>query len=397
MALILTVSKLSKYLKDLLLSDTMLQDVWVSGEVGNFTRSAAGHSYFTMREGTSATLRCVMFRNAGGGAEHLAEGVAVIIHGRMAIYEQRGDLQLIADIVQPEGVGELQLKLEQLKLKLEKEGLFEQSRKRDIPVFPQKIGVITSPSGAVWHDIQSIISRRYPQVELLLAPTQVQGEGAVPGIVEAFQALKDVKGLDVIIVARGGGSLEDLWAFNEEEVARAIFTSGVPVISAVGHETDYSIADMVADMRAPTPSVAAEMAVPDRRELLGDIAGAVREASMIVTGMLTEGQDDIERLQTRLERAAPDMDTQRQRVDDLLRAAASHLRHAVNAEKAGVQSLGHRLTALSPKAILTRGYAIVETAATGGIVSDASRLKPDDAVEVTLAEGGFDATVKKVR
>ncbi|MBM3944154.1 MAG: exodeoxyribonuclease VII large subunit [SAR202 cluster bacterium] len=397
MPLILTVSKVARYLKDILLSDTMLQDVWVSGEVGNFTRSAAGHSYFTLREGTSAALRCVMFRNAGGGANHLAEGAAVIVHGRIAIYEQRGDLQLIADVVQPEGVGELQLKLEALKAKLEKEGLFEPSRKRELPAFPVKIGVITSPTGAVWHDIQSIVSRRYPLVELVLAPTLVQGDAAAPGIAEAFTAMNAIPGLDLVILARGGGSMEDLWPFNEEAVARAIYTSRAPVVSAVGHETDFTIADMVADVRAPTPSAAAELAVPDRRELLAGIAAAARGMSAFLDSVVTGGMDDIERARARLDRAAPDFDTLRLRVDDLLKNAASQLRHVVNARSAEVESLGHRLTALSPRDILRRGYAIVEAAATGRIVTDASQLKPDDDVSVTLDKGGFNAGVKRVR
>lgn len=396
MALILTVSKISNYLKDLLLSDSLLQDIWVSGEVGNFVRSAAGHSYFTLRDGKTAALRCVMFRTSSRGSEHLLEGSAVIVHGRVAIYEQRGDLQLIADIAQPEGVGELQLKLEQLKLKLESEGLFEESRKRQPPVFPTKIGVVTSPSGAVWHDIQSIIGRRYPLAELKLAPTPVQGEAAVEGIVEAFDALNAMTDVDLIIVARGGGSLEDLWAFNEEAVVRAIFTSNVPVMSAVGHETDVTLADLVADIRAPTPSAAAEMAVPDRRELVSEIADRIRVISIFITRTLSEHQGNVGILEARRERAAPDLDGTRQKIDDQLRALDSQLRHAVISENMRVEALHQRLVSLSPADTLRRGYAIVETAGAGEIISDDRTLTLDDQVTVTLAKGGFDATVQKV-
>ena len=259
---------MSRYLTEILREDPVLQNVWVRGEVGNLTRSAAGHSYFSLRD-AGATLRCVMFRGGGVGADLIEEGSAVIAHGRVALYEPRGDLQLIADVVQPEGVGELQLKLEELKMRLEKEGLFEESRKRPLPRFPVRVGVVTSPTGSVWHDIQNVTSRRYPAVELVLAPALVQGNEAVPTIVAAFDALEHLDDIDVTIVARGGGSLEDLWPFNEEDVVRAIFKSGVPVVSAIGHETDYTIADLVADVRAPTPSAAAELVMPDQAELLG--------------------------------------------------------------------------------------------------------------------------------
>ena len=290
-----SVSEVSRYLTDILRDDPVLQNVWVRGEVGNLTRSAAGHSYFSLRD-AGATLRCVMFRGGGVGADLIEEGSAVIAHGRVALYEPRGDLQLIADIVQPEGVGELQLKLEELKMRLEKEGLFEETRKRPLPKFPARVGVVTSPTGSVWHDIQNVTTRRYPAVELVLAPALVQGSEAAPAIVAAFDALERLDDIDVIIVARGGGSLEDLWPFNEEDVARAIFKSGVPVVSAIGHETDYTIADLVADVRAPTPSAAAELVMPDQAELFADIGVLQRSMNSIVTGRLETAKWEVEAL-----------------------------------------------------------------------------------------------------
>lgn len=385
------VSQVTAYLKDVLEMDQVVQDVWVSGEVSNLARPASGHSYFSMRD-ASATVRCVMFRGSKG-ADVLDNGAAVIAHGRFSIYEARGDLQMIVNIVQPEGVGELQLQLEQLKLKLETEGLFDPSRKRDLPAFPQRIGVITSPSGAVWHDIQNVISRRFPLVELVLAAAPVQGDTAAPGIVDAFRALNDEPNIDLIILARGGGSLEDLWPFNEEAVARAIYTSKLPVISAVGHETDFTIADLVADHRAPTPSAAAEMAVPDRAELLMAVGEAARSMEIDIATLLDSQSYRLDGLYARLSRSKPDLDTLRLRIDDLLREAATHIRHNMELSAERVASLSSQLEALSPKDTLRRGYAIVEGASSGEIVESPDQVTVGDSVRVTLSQGGFDADV----
>jgi len=299
--------------------------------------------------------------------------------------------------VQPEGVGALQLKLEQLKLKLENEGLFEPSRKRPIPAFPQRIGVITSPTGAVWHDIQTIVMRRYPLVELLLAPTPVQGETAAPGIVEAFGAMNDTPGVDLVILARGGGSLEDLWAFNEEAVARAIFTSRAPVISAVGHETDYTIADLVADRRAPTPSAAAEIAVPDRLELASRVLAAQQSLRASVSGHLSLKADNLGQLTARLRRNSPDLDTMRLRIDDLMRSAALGLRHNLEVKAERFGGLKSRLASLSPAGTLRRGYAIVQRRDDGAVVSDAAQVAAGDVVSVTVSNGAFEAQVVENR
>ncbi len=390
-----SVSELNSYLKELLERDILLQDIWIAGEVANLARPGSGHSYFTLRD-ASSSLRCVMFRNGHGG-EHLASGASVIAHGRVSIYEVRGDLQFIVDIVQPEGVGELQLKLEQLKLQLEKEGLFEPSRKRPLPAFPRRIGVITSPSGAVWHDIQNVIGRRYPLVELALAPTAVQGEEAVPGIVEAFQALAQEADIDVIILARGGGSLEDLWPFNEEAVARAIYSSRVPVITGIGHETDFTIADLVADRRAPTPSAAAELAVPDAAELAARARSLEQALTFSMMGHISARTEALAQLKARLARGRPNLDSLRLRIDDLLRSAASHLRYHLEFQRQSMEALRLRLYALSPLQTLRRGYAIAQLRQSGAVVTDAAQAGAGDALDITLSQGTLEAMVTTAR
>lgn len=386
-----SVSELNSYLKELLERDILLQDIWIAGEVANLARPGSGHSYFTLRDANSS-LRCVMFRNGHGG-EHLANGASVIAHGRISIYEVRGDLQLIVDIVQPEGVGELQLRLEQLKLKLEKEGLFEPSRKRPLPAFPRRIGVITSPSGAVWHDIQNVIGRRYPLVELVLAPTAVQGEEAVPGIVEAFEAMAQEPDIDVIILARGGGSLEDLWPFNEEAVARAIYASRAPVITGIGHETDFTIADLVADRRAPTPSAAAELAVPDATELASRARLLEQALTSSMMGHISARTETLAQLKSRLARGRPNLDSLRLHIDDLLREAGSHLRHHLEAQRQYMESLRLRLGALSPLQTLRRGYAIVQLHQSSAVVTDAVQASAGAALDITLSRGTLEALV----
>ena len=392
---IYSVSQVTVYLKDLVDQDFLLRDIWVSGEVGNLSRPGSGHSYFTLRD-SNGSLRCVMFRQVGG-SERLNEGAAVIAHGRISVYEVRGDVQLIVDLVQPEGVGELQLKLEQLKLKLEKEGLFEPSRKRALAEFPRRIGVITSPTGAVWHDILTVISRRYPLTELLLVPTPVQGDGAAPGIVEAFEALNS-EDVDVVILARGGGSLEDLWPFNEELVAKAVYASRAPVISAVGHESDFTIADLVADQRAPTPSAAAEMAVPDRSELVTRLLVAEQALNASISGHLSLNADAVEQSVTRLRRSGPDLDRLRMQIDDLLRRATTSLRSNLEVTVERFEGLRLRLDSLSPRDTLRRGYAIVQRRdEAGAVVTDAVDVTSGESVDITLNRGAIEAEVTSTR
>lgn len=389
MAVIYPVSKIAAYVKETLDRDSLLADFWVSGEMSNLARPGSGHAYFTVRDGKAA-LRCVMFRNSRG-MQHLDNGAAIVLHGRVSIYEQRGDLQIIADIAQPEGVGELQLQLEKLKLQLEQEGLFEPSRKRDLPRFPAKIAVVTSPSGSVWHDIQNVVRRRFPMAELALAPAPVQGADAAAYIAEALSAAAAEDGVDAIILARGGGSLEDLWAFNEEAVARAIYASRVPVVSAVGHETDHTIADMVADRRAPTPSAAAELVVPDASELAAFAAGCAQAMTAGMRRAVEERRAAGRQLDRRLQNAAPDLDRLRLRIDDRLRAASNSARHVVALSRERAVGLEMRVEALSPRDTLRRGYAIAQRVQDGAVVSSRAQVSPGDSLRVTVSDGAFDA------
>ena len=390
-----SVSQIAGYLKETLEHVPILRDLWISGEVANLSRPASGHSYFSIRD-RDASLRCVMFRSAAG-AERLSPGAAVIAHGRIGFYEVRGDVQLIVDLVQPEGVGELHLKLEQLRLRLETEGLFDPSRKRPLPAYPRRVGVVTSPTGSVWHDIRNVVGRRYPLVELVLAPTPVQGESAAPGIVDAFRSLNTFENIDLIIVARGGGSLEDLWPFNDEAVAHAIYASRAPVTSAIGHETDTTIADLVADHRAPTASAAAEMAVPDRRELSRTIRLRMQMLSSLMAGVLADRSDEVRDLGARALRTRLDVDSLRLRVDDLLRGLSARVGHEMSLQAIRVDGLERRLGALSPSDTLRRGYALVQAGTDGAVVTDSAQVGAGDPLLITLARGGFDARVTAVQ
>ena len=393
-ALIYGVSQVTSYLREILEYDDVLRDIWIEGEVANLRRPGSGHAYFTLRDSNSS-LRCVLFRGSRGGT-HLEDGVAVVAHGRVSIYEARGDLQLIADIIQPEGVGELQMRLEQLRLKLQQEGLFDESRKRSLPGFPGRIGVVTSPTGAVWQDIRTVVARRYPLVELLLAPAMVQGDAAAGTIVEGLAALNREPDVDAIIVARGGGSLEDLWPFNEESVARAVFASRVPVVSAVGHETDFTICDLVADVRAPTPSAAAELVVPDRSELLVRLSAAAQDIETAVSQRLERASGEVEALRSRVERAVPSLDDLRIHVDDLLDDAKTRLAHRIELARVRVGGLSAALRTLSPLDTLRRGYAIVVDPSTGAVLSDARDTQPGSALDITLNKGTIAVAVESV-
>jgi len=366
-----------------------LRDIWVKGEVGNSTRSAAGHSYFTLLGG-GAALRCVMF-HGGIGEREIETGAAVRAHGYVSLYEARGDLQLIVDTVEPAGEGELQRKLVELENRLRAEGLFEESRKRPIPQFPRRVGVVTSPTGSVWHDIQNVTRRRYPLVELTLAGASVQGKDAAPHVVNALGDLNEDASIDVIIVARGGGSLEDLWAFNEEIVARAIFGSKAPVVSGVGHETDWTIADLVADVRAPTPSAAAEIVLPDQADLRTTIGSHRRYLNASMGGRIAASSREIDTLRSRLHRGLPDFDTMRLRVDDLMRTTSAHARGTMQVAGERLNGMSARLASMNPKHTLIRGYAIVQRGSL--IVTDPSQVNQGDPVEVTVARGRFQAIV----
>lgn len=385
------VSQIARYVREYIERDRILADLYLSGEVSNLTKSAAGHYYFTLKDG-DAQIRCVMFKPATG-AEALTHGAAVVAHGRVSFYQQRGDLQFYADLVQPEGVGELHMEFLRLKAKLEEEGLFDPTRKRSLPAFPKRIAVITSRTGAVWHDIQKIIGRRYPLAELVLVHAAVQGDQAPGEVTAGLKVVNRTPGIDVVIVARGGGSMEELWAFNDERVARAIHGCKIPVVSAVGHETDFTIADYVADLRAPTPSAAAEIVVPDRRELKDRVRtfeGLLHEA---LTARVEGAREQVRTHELRLARLAPDVAMRRQRVDELTRAATAVMRRELALWREQIKGRMTQLGALHPGNTLNRGYALVEQALSGALVTKRAQVASGDALYVQVSDGRFAAQV----
>jgi exodeoxyribonuclease VII large subunit len=367
-----------------------LGDLWVIGEVSNLRVSSSGHSYYTLKDEQSV-LNCVMFRGQPG-AEVLASGTAISAHGRITFYEPRGSTDFMVDLAMPEGVGELSLELERLRLRLEAEGLFEESRKRPLLLFPGVVGVVTSPAGAVFYDIENVIRRRYPLVELVLSPTPVQGDGAAPLIAAALERLDRDGRADVIIVARGGGSLEDLWPFNEEIVARAIYASRTPVISAIGHETDYTIADQVADVRAPTPSAAAELAVPDQDVLRRQLDELADQSSRAVNYLLEEKRYTLADLLHRMEMGLPNLEIWRRRVDDLGRVVHSGSNGRLRLTKSLVDGLEQRMRALDPIATLSRGFSVVENLFSGQVVTSTGQVGVGDSLAITVADGIVPAT-----
>ena len=386
---IYSVAQITKYLKNLLASDSIVSDLWVRGEISNLTKSGAGHFYFTLKD-LDSQIRCVMFRPAFG-SDHLHNGSAVSLHGNISIYEVRGDVQLYVDMVQPEGVGDLYLEFERLKLTLEQDGLFLESNKKNLPQFPKRIGVVTSPSGSVWHDIQNIIRRRYPIVELCIAPTTVLGDKAAPEIVEAIRSFNNESVVDLLIIARGGGSIEELWPFNEEMVARAIYSSSIPVISAIGHETDYTISDMVADYRAPTPSAAAEIAVPDINDLRDDITFSIQRLTVESSNKFIQYRHALTNMESSLSTNRPTTSMRKQKIDELLARNISSLKSytLITAEK--LRSMESILLSLRPNAVLNRGYAIVENQSKAQIVRSVDNVNIGDTIDITVSDGSFSA------
>ena len=370
----MTVAEVTAYVKQLLDDDPATADVWVRGEVSDPRTYASGHTYFTLRDATSQ-LKCVLFRQRARGLEPLEHGKQYVVRGGLSVYEASGSLQLYVTDHRPIGIGELYQQFELVKARLEAEGLFAPERKRPLPRWPRRIGIATSKQGAVLHDLRTVIGRRYPLAELVLAPCQVQGAEAVRTVVASIRAL-EAAGVDVIVVARGGGSIEDLWAFNEELVARAIAAAGVPVVSAVGHETDFTIADFVADLRAPTPSAAGELLVPDAAMLDSQIVSLAQRADRAVKAQLWLFGSDLADREARLGRAL----AQRvERAQNRLAAAEA------------------RLAALNPLGVLGRGYAVVCDAETHAVVRSVRQAQPQQRLDVLLADGRLSATVENLQ
>jgi len=435
---IFSISELSREIKDLL--ERQYSDVWVAGEVSNFRPAASGHLYFTLKDAT-AQLRAVCFRNQ---ARYLKfkpqDGIAVIARGHLSVYEARGEYQLYVEYLEPAGLGALQLAFEQLKQKLAAEGLFETARKKPLPVLPRTIGVVTSPTGAVIRDILRVLRRRFRNMSVLLYPVKVQGEGAAEEIVEGVTFFNREQSVEVIIVARGGGSLEDLWAFNEEVVARAIAASGIPVISAVGHETDFTIADFVADLRAPTPSAAAELVVHRKQDFIAELENRARHMTQMIRLQLSEARQRLTELRmhhafqtvaTRIAERAQQVDDGVASLDRSMRSRLNEARQEWLRASAGVvrydfrRLLGLKRAALddrwgrfdsafrrflterhtrlahgeailkerNPLGLLQRGYSVTRDAA-GKIVRDAEAVALGSDISIRLARGELEATTK---
>lgn len=392
---VITVSQLNFYIKSLFDSDENLSYIFLSGEISNFTNHyRTGHLYMTLKD-EKAAVKAVMFRSSTARLKFIPEnGMRVIVRGRVSVFERDGQYQVYIDDMQPDGAGALTIAFEQLKAKLQKQGLFDLDIKKPIPKFPQKIGVITSPTGAAIQDIRNIIFRRCPSTEIILYPVLVQGDGAAPQIAEAIDYFNETNSADVLIVGRGGGSAEDLWAFNEEIVAYAIYRSRIPVISAVGHETDFTISDFVADLRAPTPSAAAELAVPDKVELLDRLDYLSHHCVQAMSDILSRRRTELEYVTSSPYLKNPlILIRQKQMYFDSVAAKIHNaVKFSVAEEKMKFAKTAATLDSLSPFKVLARGYSMV-TDKDGKIIASSENLKKDDIVNIKFSKGNAECVV----
>jgi exodeoxyribonuclease VII large subunit len=390
-----TVSTLTRHIRDVLESDAELQDIWVEGEVSNLSRPASGHIYFTLKD-AGASLRGVMWKAVAARLNIvLQDGLAVAVHGKLGVYEVAGQYQLYADQIRPVGEGALYLEFLRLKALLEAEGLFDPERKRPIPEFCRRIGIVTSGTGAALRDMLTALRRRLPLVEVILAPSPVQGEEAPAKLVGAIAALHRLAPRpDVILLARGGGSIEDLWAFNDERVVRAVAASEIPVICGVGHETDFTLSDFAADLRAPTPTAAAELATPlTALDLKADLRTLQSQLSDFISDLLTTNRSTLVSARDGLRFFSPSrrIRSDRQRLDDLARRAGAGQAHRLALEVSQLTGLGKRLAALSPLQVLGRGYAVVTRRKDGSLIRKVAQAR--GGIRVRVSDGEFDAEV----
>ena len=358
---------------------TILEDsfskIWVEGEISNFSAPSSGHIYFTLKDDKSE-LKCAFFKGYNEKIKfEIKDGIHAVCFGKVSLFEKRGQYQLIATRMEPKGIGALQLAFEQLKERLFKEGFFDESRKRTIPKLPDRIGIVTSPTGAAVRDMLHVIKKRFSNVEIVINPVKVQGEGAKEEIVTAIEEFNKLNNVDVIIVGRGGGSLEDLWAFNEEVVARAIYNSKLPVISAVGHEIDWTISDFVADLRAPTPSVAAELVIAKKSELVEKLDEIEKKLKTFPLDLVKEYE---------------------QRLDEIEKDLNLRFRHYIELKKEGFKRVCEKIEILSPLGILNRGYSISFKLPENRILKDVNVLKKNDLIETRLSKGSFKSRIEKV-
>jgi len=391
-----TVTDITRYLRQVIETDELLQDVWVIGEVSNCSRPSSGHLYFTLKD-NSASLKIVMWRSTVVRQTFIPrDGDAVEVHGSMGVYEAGGSYQLYADMLRPTGEGLLYQEFLRLKARLEAEGLFDPLRKRPIPRWPHRIGIVTSPTGAALRDMLTALRRRYPLASVVISPAPVQGDDAPPRIVDAIRLLNRQVSPDVILIGRGGGSIEDLWAFNDERVARAICSSQAPVICGIGHETDFTIADFAADLRAPTPTAAAELCVPDRFELAESLDEIVSRMQQAVRTCLATPRWELREAQNRLALYSPESRVRsgRQRLDELSRRLETSAAHTLQVCGLHLRAAEQRLNALNPSSVLNRGYSIVQRK-DGVVITQVSQVNEGDPIHVRVSDGTFAAKVSK--
>lgn len=394
----LTVTELNQYIKDLIDVNPPLSDIFIKGEISNFKAHTSGHFYFTLKDADSA-LKSVMFRSSAQKMEFMPEnGMKVIAHGRISAFVRDGAYQLYADSMEPDGVGALYIAFEQLKRKLENEGLFAPERKKPLPKIPSVVGIVTSPTGAAVRDIINICRRRFPYAKLVLYPALVQGPDAPASVAQGIAYFNETRSADVLIVGRGGGSVEDLWAFNTELVARAVAASEIPLISAVGHETDFTICDFVADKRAPTPSAAAELAVPDTAELKQKFLNIISRERAVLQRTLEGYRQRLLRSSTSRVLRSPmnTIEDRRMAVLALVQRMDPAIQRELEKKRSALASASGTLSALNPMAVLTRGFCAAFNSS-GEIVKSVERIKPGDSVVIQMADGAADAVVQSVK
>lgn len=396
--LVLSVSQLNRYIKMNFDADENLANIFISGEISNFTNHyRTGHLYFTLKD-DSAAVRAVMFNSSAKRLKFMPEdGMKVIARGRVSVYEASGQYQLYVDDMQPDGVGALNLAYEQLKEKLQKEGLFSELHKKPLPPYPEKVGVITSPTGAAVRDIINVLGRRFPYAEIVFCPVLVQGDGAHLQLTDAVNLFNSERAADVIIIGRGGGSIEDLWEFNDEGLARAVYNSEIPVISAVGHETDFTICDFVADMRAPTPSAAAELAVPDANELQYALSALKNRMFLNVSSGIADRRSRLEYLTSKGALKSPDemLSNRSQRLDTAFSKMLSSYENRIGGKKVEFISAATALSKLDPMSVLMRGFAFVSDK-NGKNVYSSQALAKGDKINVRFHDGSAACEVKEI-
>ena len=396
--LVLSVSQLNRYIKMNFDADENLANIFISGEISNFTNHyRTGHLYFTLKD-DSAAVRAVMFNSSAKRLKFMPEdGMKVIARGRVSVYEASGQYQLYVDDMQPDGVGALNLAYEQLKEKLQKEGLFSELHKKPLPPYPEKVGVITSPTGAAVRDIINVLGRRFSYAEIVFCPVLVQGDGAHLQLTDAVNLFNSERAADVIIIGRGGGSIEDLWEFNDEGLARAVYNSEIPVISAVGHETDFTICDFVADMRAPTPSAAAELAVPDANELQYALSALKNRMFLNVSSGIADRRSRLEYLTSKGALKSPDemLSNRSQRLDTAFSKMLSSYENRIGGKKVEFISAATALSKLDPMSVLMRGFAFVSDK-NGKNVYSSQALEKGDKINVRFHDGSAVCEVKEI-